>query len=224
MKRERVLFLLLFILTAYYSADAQSNDFGIWNNITINKSVKKWNFAVINELRTKNQTSDLEMESFDFLPSYKLFKPLTVGAVYQYINWRNSGIKGFQHRHLFGLFMTGKKSYGNFSLAVRERFQTLYKEDVPETETNPVWTWRNRGKVIWNIPNSSMNLSGYVETFYQFNKPEGNKFNLFRYSLGTGYKINQNHYVEFFGLIYRSVHIESPVRRFILGLNYSYSF
>lgn len=125
-----------------------------------------------------------------------------------------------QPRHRFYGQLAWKKKIGDFSISFRERAQVTYKDDKNRLKqdkefpgdpllndtnfarVNPDFTWKNRVKIDYNIPNSKFTPAFSVETYMLLNDPDLKPFfSKIRYTLAVEYKINKKNAVELFGML-----------------------
>jgi len=227
------IFILLFMLLFTSVSWAQTNDFGIWTNISAEKKLGKWDFLGETEFRTKENTTNIDRWSIGLTGDYQLFKPVEIGAGYEFIYFNDTEYLDFQPRHRATIFVTGKQNLGNFTFTLRERIQLTAKDvsdrlkengNIDNYKVNPEYTWRNKLKVSYNIPNFPINPAFSVESFYSLNNPNGNAFEQLRYSLSLNYKLSKHHHFEIFGL-YDDEFVEGdPVQNHVLGIGYQFKF
>lgn len=125
-----------------------------------------------------------------------------------------------QPRHRFSGQLAWKQKLGNFSISLREKAQITIKDDKNRltqdaefpgdpllndtnfARVNPDFTWRNRIKIDYNIPNSKITPAFSIETYMLFNDPDLDPyFSKIRYTLSAEYKINKKNFVEIFGML-----------------------
>ncbi len=225
MRRRFILFSVLLVLGLSTKSWAQSDDFGAWLSVGLEKKYEKWTFELEQELRSMENSGELERISTQLGVSYKLCKPLKIGASYQFISMNDLENETMQPRHRFNAFVQGKYEWKRFTFSLRERMQLTFKDETERTyKMNPKWSLRSKLKVDYNIAGSPISPFVGFESFYQLNNPDGNKFDGLRYSLGAGYKLNKHHHIDVFGLIDKEINVKNPVQRFVAGLAYTYSF
>ena len=144
-----VVFLGLFFVQQPCSA--QSDDFGMWTSVELEKKVnKKFSLGLEAEMRTRDNSGEMDRWSFGLSGSYKLTKWLKAGAGYTllYDNnekcsyyddeddegepWygkvkRQAQYWGIRHRVYAGL--QGSVDVGRFKLSLRERWQYTYRPE-----------------------------------------------------------------------------------------------
>lgn len=155
---KRILSLMLCAM-AVLSASAQSDDFGIWTDVGVEKKFsKKLSLEGGVEARFEDNVSKVTRTGFNLGVTYKPWKFLRFGAGYAFMNdWKDTEInakydtdlesgsttfsgynidKDFRrNKHRLYIQAVGKLDVGRFSFSLRERLQyTHYRSD----ETNSI--------------------------------------------------------------------------------------
>ena len=226
MNRHLTIFLLMLIYaSAIQSSHAQTNDFGTRVGIEIEKDVKNWNLYVGEEIRTKENSGVLQGLYTEFGADYSPWKIIKIGASYEFIYFNDYENDDYQPRHRTNLFIQGSKEWSRFTFNLKEHFQTTFKDESErDYKMNPKLRWRNKFEIEYNIRKSPINPSFSVETFYQLNNPDGNKFDQLRYKLEVSYKINKRNRLKLYGLVDNEINVKNPVRQTVLGIQYKYTF
>lgn len=225
MKIFWILLPMSLILTGLNSVFAQTDDFGVWLSVGAEKKINKWTIEFEQELRTMENSGKIERISSSLGADYKLFKPLKIGLSYQYITLNDLENDDLQPRHRLNMYAQGKYELGRLTISLRERVQVTYKDETERTyKMNPKWSLRNKLKADYNIPHSPFSPFATFEAFYQLNNPDGNKFDNLRYSLGTEYKLNKHHALNAYLMIDKEINVKNPIKRFVTGVSYVYSF
>lgn len=216
--------LLLFLfLRSACPTKAQDNDFGAWVGVDLQKDIRNWTFSVGEELRTMNNAGTIRGSYTSLGVDYAPLKRLKFGTSYQFILFNDTDLDDIQPRHRLNLYTTGNFKLGNFKFNLRERFQMTFKDESERNyKMNPKNVWRNRLEVEYNIPDSKLTPSFSVETYYQLNNPDGNKFEQIRYKLAASYKLNKHNKLELFGLFDHEINVKNPVDQTVLGLTYTH--
>ncbi len=231
--RYRILQVCCILFVSSCPLRAQLNDYGLWLKAGIEKDKGKWNFDAEGEIRTFNHFGTIDRWSLQADASYNVFKPLSIGAGYQFISFNDTMYSDFQPRHRISVFIKGKKKLGNFTFSIRERVQVTRKDETDRIKesgktdnyrVNPEWTWRNLIKVAYNIPSFPVNPSFSGETFFQLNKVQGKSLDRLRFTLALEYKLSKYHQFEVYGLTDRGIYVDNPARLNIIGLGYTFSF
>jgi len=235
---KRIFVILISFLIITPVLTAQNESYGTWTSIGVEKEYKKWDLGAETELRTIYYARLIERWSLGVNADYSLLKQLKVGVGYQLMNCLvydenepNRYVKNYFFRNRFNLSATGKLKFNDFTISLRERVQLTKKGDRLQTDgqiddykVNPELVWRNRLQLTYNIPNFKLTPSVSVETFYELNNPEGNNLDNIRYLLGLNYKFNKRNSMELFGVVNSSLVSEDATGKYILGVNYTYSF
>lgn len=232
MKKNFLVFLSILGLSVQLLR-AQSDSYGTWTSIGIEKKMHKWHFGVETELRTINYMNRISRGSISLSSDYSILKQLRVGIGYQLMNNWDEKYWNYQIRNRFNVSSTGKLKWNNFSFALREKLQVTLKDEsnriksngnIDTYKINPEWIWRNRMQIAYNIPHCRITPAFSVESFYQLNNPDGNKFDNMRYTLSFDYKINKKNSVNIYGLINNKLNSDETTGKHILGLGYVFSF
>jgi hypothetical protein len=226
-----VILYLLFIIST--NLLAQTSDFGIWSSIGAEKKIGGWNIVAEGQLRTKDNTKQINRWNVKVETSYRILKPLQVGTGYEFIYFHDTRYLDFQPRNRGYAFAQGKYKLGRVTISLRERVQVTKKDDsdrikksgkINTYKINPEWTWRNRLKITYNIPKFPVTPGLSVESFYQLNNPDGNVFDKLRYTLSFNYNLTEHHQLEIYGLMDRDIHVSNPTVLYVAGVGYIFAF
>ncbi len=227
----KICWLLLFLApSALFS---QTNDFGVWTSVGAEKEIGKWDLGVSTELRTMDNSRQINRWSLQLVAAYNIIKPLKAGVSYEFIYFNDLEYSDYQPRHRYILFLQGKQEIGNFTFSLRERVQRTIKDEsdrIIETgkynnyKINPDYTLRSRLKADYNIPKFPVNPSFSFEAFYQLNNPDGNTFDNLRSILSLNYTLAKQHKFELYGLIDKEINVEDAGTMYVAGLGYTFSF
>lgn len=222
---KRLLTAIL-LLTAFAlptkRANAQTEDFGAWFGFNLEKEIKDWTFSVGEELRTTDAISDFYGSYTSLGIDYSPFKHLKFGTSYQFILYNDTEYDDIQPRHRLNFQTTGDLKWNNFKFSLRERLQMTFKDESErDYKMNPKTRWRNRLEVEYNIPKSKFTPAFSVESYYQLNNPDGNKFDGIRYKLTGAYKINKRNKLEVYAQYDNEINVKDPVDRTVLGIEYT---
>lgn len=230
---HKIKLTLILLVVNLLIAGAQTRESGIWSEIGLEKKIGKFELSVSGEMRNSDFLSKASRYGLGLEGNYNLNKFLKVGLSYQYYNFYDSKYFDYQPRQRYNFFVQGDQKFGRFSISLRERLQRTVKDESDRiTESgsydtykiNPAYTWRNRIKLKYNIANFPVTPAFSVESFYQLNNPDGNKFDQVRYILSLNYKFSKSHRIEVYGLIDREINVTSPVNKNVLGVGYYFSF
>ncbi len=152
-----LLIVFLGLLFVQQPCSAQSDDFGMWTSVELEKKVnKKFSLGLEAEMRTRDDAGEMDRWSFGLSGSYKLTKWLKAGAGYTLLYDNNEKCSyydegddvepgdpeygkikrraqywGLRHRVYAGL--QGSVDVGRFKLSLRERWQYTYRPEKSVT-------------------------------------------------------------------------------------------
>ncbi|MGE0076802.1 MAG: DUF2490 domain-containing protein [Bacteroidales bacterium] len=221
------------IVLVPFVSKSQTNDFGIWTSIGAEKKFRDWDFETSGNLRSKDNSEQIDRLSLKVEGGYNILKPVKVGLSYEYMYFNDIKYSDFQNRHRFSGYLQGKQKLGRFSFYLTERMQVTTKDEsdrikssgnIDSYRANPAWTWRNKFKVSYNIRKSPITPAFAVESYFLLNDPEGSDFYKIRYTMEISYKLSRNHNLKVFGLFDHEINVTNSVNSYISGIEYNYSF
>lgn len=224
MKKHFKILLILALLAAGGSKAAaqEDKDFGARVGFELQKEVKDWTFSVGQELRTMDNSSSFQGSFTTLGIDYSPWKRLKFGTSYDFVLFNDTEYDDIQPRHRLNWYTTGNIKLGDLKLSLRERIQMTFKDESErDYKMNPKTRWRNRLELEYNIPKSKLTPFASVESFYQLNNPDGNRFEQLRYKLGTSFKLNKHNKLELYGQLDHEMNVNDPVDRTILGVTYT---
>ena len=248
--KSNILYLVALLMLPLASA-AQSDDFGVWTSVGVEKKInKKVSVGLEAELRTRDDVSELDRWSVGLDGQYKITKWLKVSAGYSLLNDNNRKItyketngrpnklaEYWGVRHRFNVSLTGSRKFGNLQVSLRERWQYTYRPsktidqrwdyDDEEFDNKPK-TYNARGK---NVLRSRLQLSYDIPNCHVEPYASAEAFNAWsvekmRYTAGADWKISKKHAVGIYYL-YQSVHDDdddNEPNRHVLGVEYKFKF
>lgn len=259
MKRTALIFMMC---VAAMAASAQSDDFGIWASIEAEKKIdKKWSVGFEAEMRTRDNVGTVDRWSGGLDVGYKIVKGLKLSAGYTFLYDNNERISYYEEgdgkvrreevaigdpkkcgkywgpRHRFHVTLTGEKSFGNFGISLRERWQYTYR---PEQTVDQRWsyydeewdgeehTYKGKGK---SVLRSRLQVEYKLKTLGLTPYASAEMYNAWsvekmRYTLGADYKLTKQHV---FSLYYRYQTVrddgfDNEPNRHVLGVGYKFKF
>jgi Protein of unknown function (DUF2490). len=139
MNREKLL-IIFFISLFFINLSAQNNQFGIWTELNVKKSIdKRWSISAQGEYRTTNGLSQTDRWNFGLNTSYKLTSWLKADAGYLWIQNKNperTTSKGnivssyWLNRHRTNVSLTGSLNWNKLKFSLRERWQYTYRPEI----------------------------------------------------------------------------------------------
>lgn len=198
---------------------AQENDFRIYakGGVKFNIIEGLSNTSEL-EIRTKNNTSKLDVVRFNTSFGYKFNKYFSTGIGYAFITKPNTNTTtGTVISNRYWIDATGSISASDFSFSLRERFQQTFA--LKECVT----LLRSELKAQYSIPQSIFKPYISVEPhLFMFNELKGLKE--VRYNIGTSIAINKNNDLQVYGRYTRNYNQILTSNFFLLGINYYYKF
>lgn len=214
-KSVTVALLSLFITSV--ALKAQNADFRIYTKAGVKFNIIE-NLSNTSELelRTKDNTSKLDVLRFNTSFGYKFNKYFSMGVGYAFIS-KLSPSSSTIYSNRYWIEATGSISASNFSFSLRERFQQTFALGEGVT------LLRSELKVQYKIDNSV--FKPYISTephIFLFNEYKGYKE--IRYNIGTTISINENNDLQVYGRYTQNNDMLSTTDFFMLGVNYYYKF
>lgn len=208
------IFIIFFCSKTFYAQ--KNNDFGLWNNIAIEKKLNKTidlNLEVENRLQYN--LNYIDKTFLEFSGDKKLSKAIKISLGYRYTNqFKFSEYTGVSHRFLFTLKVK-RKFIENLKLSYRFRIQNEYKNYISsEFSDNIKILNRHKIDVEYEI-NNFFSPSIYSELFFN------TQFNLIKYRVGVSNSIKLNKHNEI-DVFYLYQNIEFIQNEYVLGIGYTY--
>ena len=148
MERSVVFLLLAAMLLVAQPAKSQSDDFGMWYELGVEKKLsKKWSLGLEGELRTRNNSKTTDRWAAGLSAEYKIVKGLKASVSYVFLNNNNEEKLTFKSdgytpkkwtpgywgtRHRFNVSLTGSADWKRFSFSLRERWQYTYRPEAAD--------------------------------------------------------------------------------------------
>ncbi len=221
--------LMITLLAAHIGlAQENSRDFESWISVSAAyKLNKKWDFELEEQLRLKNNSSEVDQYFTQLDIGYKVFKKLDFGGGLRYIrNNDNLGkIQGYENFLRFHLDTSFKHKINKFSIKHRLRYQNKNELSVSESEGDyPNQYIRFKTTITCNIKNWKLDPVFAAEIFNHFQEGEENGFNKYRLTFGTFYKIKRIGKIGLFYRMEKELNVNNPKTTDIIKLDYTCSF
>jgi len=211
---KRLLLFIFIFLIGFSIAQAKTEEFGTWIELTFTKKfLKDFEFSIIPELRLQDDFT-IDEYIFEGKLGYDPFKFLGFAAAYRL----NTNVKNnedeISHSAVFDV--TGKTDIKRFNASLRARFTNDSDGgDVPWES----YYFRPRAKLSYNIKGKKVEPYVSYEVFHSFREKEYYKA---RFDVGFSRKFNKMHEV---GLYYRlNDYFSNRNSIHILGINYGFKF
>lgn len=213
----RALTLLSLLFFTFGEATAQNNDFRIYTKAGVKFDIidKVSNTSEL-ELRTKDNTSSIDVLRFNTSFGYKFNKHFNMALGYALIG-KLSSTSETVISNRYWIDATGSVSASLFTFSLRERFQQTFA--LGEN----VVLLRSELKGQISIPETILKPYLSVEPhLFLFNELKGLKE--LRFNLGTSIAINKNNDLQVYGRYTRNFNNILTPNHFVLGINYYYKF
>lgn len=164
MTKSLLTLALLLSPVLLYAQNADSgDDFGVWASVSADKKInKKWSVGAEAELRTRDDSKNVDRWSLGVAANYKLASWLKASVGYVFLYDNNQRISYFDEtddevldgdaevgdpkkrgeywgtRHRLNLSVTASQKFGNWKLSLRERWQYTYR---PEYTVDERWSY-----------------------------------------------------------------------------------
>jgi hypothetical protein len=248
---KRLIIMLMAATVAVTGAKAQSDDFGMWYEVNIEKKLtNRLDIDLSLENRSRDNHQETDRWSAGVGVSYKLTDWLKASAGYSFLydnvyKVNNSGKKNADYwgiRHRFNVSLTASKSFGNLSVSLRERWQYTYR---PERTVDRYWTYTDEdddryegekadehtysGKANnkWrNRLQLKYKLSKMVRPYVAGETyVAGSGMDKLRLSLGTEFRITKKHSLDVRYLFQKAYDDDDEEgNKHVIGFGYTYKF
>ncbi|UTW62349.1 DUF2490 domain-containing protein [bacterium SCSIO 12741] len=189
------------------------NDYELWTGAIVSGKVKKkLKLTGKYQVRFKNNASQLRSQYLQGAIRYKFAKYYLLGA-----NYRLSDFEETLVVHRFDI-----NNY--FRLPIQKNFfefRFKYQLSFPQAGPN-FQRYRFRLRYVHKI-NKKLRIYGKIQYFYTVSNSYS-AWNRQRYVAGGRIRIFKKNYLDLFLQYDRQMNIESPVQRFVTGVNYMLSF
>lgn len=242
MKRKKLFTLLIATLSAI-SGFAQTDDFGIWANVGLEKKfTKKFSGSIKGEFRSKDNSREVDKWKGCVDLKYKLTKHIDIATGYEFIysnKAESTTSKGntvtayWSPRHRFNFSVSGNTDVGHFKFSLRERYQYTYRtattakkydedgnaksdEEITGKGYNVL---RSRPMIKYDIPHSA--FQPYVSVEF-YNSLKNGAIEKTRYRIGTTAKMNKHNEFDMYYLYQDEAHNDAD--KHVIGIGYTYKF
>jgi hypothetical protein len=200
-------------------------DAGMWNTISVEKEItKKFSLILDEEIRLRDNFSQLNLLYTNFGVSYKIIKGLKVAIIYRLIEKYEGTNYTFSFRNRLMLDISYRYKIQDFSVSYRSRLQYEVRDYYSSDKGKlPEKFWRNKFEAKYNIKKFTPYVG--VELRYQIADPRNQisdeGWHRIRYFWGVDYDINKNNSIGVYYLIQREYYVVNPMDMYIIGLQYS---
>jgi long-subunit fatty acid transport protein len=246
---KHVCIVMMLAVATVIPAHAQSDDFGIWTEASIEKKLsKKLTIDADAELRTRDDGfGEIDRWSVGIGASYKLTKWLKASVGYALLDDNNHKLNDKQTkyadywglRHRLNVSLTASQDFGDLTVSLRERWQYTYRpektvkrysnvdnDDYDFGEYRDDHTYAGKGSNKWrNRLQLKYKLTKQWRPFVNAESTIGGSgLDKMRYALGTEYRLSKQHSFELRYLYQHVYKDDTEGNCHVLGIGYSYSF
>ncbi len=220
MMMNKKLFLLLLLIIPVL-AFGQVNDFGIWLGVEVqHKLTKKIDLEFSGNIRSFNNTSQIDQEFLEGGLQYHINKMLSVAGSYRFINTiENDALYHFRHRLILDLKTT--VPHRNLTFSGRLRIQRTTRTYIEEQgDEIPQYQARFKLKTDYNFSSFPLDPYFYCEAFLPLEKNNGLVTAKSRISAGAKLTVSRRSSVDF-EYIFQKDKKPDLINTGILSINYS---
>ena len=204
----------------YSQAKTQVNDAGLWLALDVEKKItQQFSAQFSHSLRYNENISELGTSFSEIGISYKIIKPLSIGAAYRFAQ-RKRVDDFYSNRHRYTFNITYKLKFRQFKLNFREQYQSNYKDIGTSAEGHiPTNHFRSKITVAYDLEKK---YTPYISTelFYKI----GDYIDNMRYKAGVEYEVNKFHALEIYYMIDKEMNVKNPWTSYVIGLGYNFTF
>jgi hypothetical protein len=213
--------ILVFLLHST-TARGQQSDFVIQPGLTVSKNINRsWDLSLGTQLSFNQNAQELWFAFADASIGYRINRNLNIEIHAREIQSRQLN-NSYQARHLFYNTITYSKSFGKWSLSVRNRLQQLvYGEHFSDSFKGPLWYNRNRLGIRYKI-NYYWSPFVSAECMLPLNRPNRKSIDQYRLAAGMSYTFNE--YIRtdvYYQLQQQLARTSGNDSFYVLGLNFS---
>lgn len=217
--------LLSFLFSlSFVNSNAQVKDVQLWADFQISHKVSditsiEWE----NGLRVNENISEFGFYYSEISTKFKLYKGLSLSGNYRFAAKRKID-DSYSNRHRFSLDLGYKTSFRQFTLSLRSRVQTEFKNvETKPKGSIPESAWRNKIQIKYSL-NKKIKPFVSSEFYIPILNSERFELNKLRSSIGFEYKLNKRNSLEPYYLIDYQLNEKNPHRYFVFGISYICSF
>ncbi len=221
---KRSLLLFFFLNSILFSSFSQQQDAVFWGGVGIQKMVsKRFSVNVFNQYTFNQNYTELGNFYFDIGFNFKINNNFSVSGNYRFIQSRNLDNFYTDRQRLYG-DLSYRKSFGNFSVSFRTRFQSQYYGlSFIEHENYKPNRYYSRNLLTLRYKlNYTYSLYVSREQFFHWNTI--NKTDSWRTSIGAYYTIDMYKKIALFYTLQQSINVKYKKNNYITGVSYYYKF
>lgn len=202
-------------------------DFEVWSAAELKyKWNKKWAFGLEEQLRFKNNASEVDQYFTQLSLKYIGFDHLEFGGALRFIrdNDNVGAVQGYENHLRFHVDLGYKYKLSKFSIKHRLRYQNRNELGISEEDGDYAkQNFRFKTSLKYNIKDWKFDPEIAGEIFYHKEFGEVSAFNKYRLTLGTDYKIKKFGEIGAFYRMEHELNVSFPKTTHIIGLSYVYT-
>ena len=232
--KTTILIVLTLCFSKFYSQEGEwieVRDFESWTKVGVNlKLNKNWEFGLEEQLRLKNNSSEVDAYFTEINAKYKMKSGLYLGGGFRFIkeNDNEGKIQGYETHLRYNFDLGYKHSVDRLKLGYRVRYQSKSEtEATAGLNGSPNNTLRFKIGGAYNIKGWKFDPKLSVEIFNRFAEGDEGGLSKFRATLGTSYDLKKWGELSAFYRIERELnptYADYPKTTHIAGLSYVYTF
>jgi hypothetical protein len=224
---KKVIAVSLLVFCSVFTASSQTQDFGMWNTVSVNKELTdKITLGIDQEIRFRDNISTLNLVYTNVGLTYKVNNNIKISAVYRFIDKHKDDFSwGVRHRIYFDAGFKIKP--GKFNMSYRARYQMEWRGagyeqihgNVPEIYL------RNLFKIGYKLNDTWEPYVG-SEIRFQIRNPRipyHDGFDRTRFMGGLNYEVNKHHTFGIYFLYQKEWNVIDPETLNILGIEYTFN-
>ena len=224
-KKTAIIVLVLTILCVHknYAQDEDLNDWESWNSIGLKyKLNKKWSFELQENLRLKEDISEIDKYFTQLGAEYNITKKLKLGIAGRYIskNDNTGAVQGYENYFRFHIGVQYKHDINKFTFAYRLAYQNKNELGVDDSANQHI---RFKAAVDYNIKHWKLDPEISAEIFNHFEKGEEDGFDKYRITVGSTYNMKDYGKIKFYYRYKKQLNEDFPETKNIIGLKYTYT-
>jgi hypothetical protein len=223
-RARRWILCIGFLMGLLMQGYAQQSDFQFWPGIQVGYNLPgRFSMSLAEEVRFKENSSQVKKELTDVGIAYKITKSLRLGINYRReLNYKNPDQSAWRN----GLYMDimFRQKIQRFQFDYRCRFQSPRLETLTELSSLNQWLInRHKASLQYNIKGIPLNPFIEGEIFIPISKTEELMISEYRLWAGLAYSINKRNVISLKYGIQQEVNVADPLRAYVLSLGYSFN-
>lgn len=194
-----ILTLCVLVSLSTVSICAQLSDVGTLGSVSLSKDLNRYmGVTVEQELRFDQLSTLLNRSATSIGADISLIRRF-LRAQFDYdLLYRRNKDTNYEFRHRSSIGLLAQYKYNRLNFRLRSRMQATFRdENRGNYKFNPVYVWRNRFELRYDIFGSPLTPYLYGEMFCPVNSRYGFFMDGYRISFGTKYKVSKRSDIDF---------------------------